>query len=182
MLSHGKNTYNVRMKQFCIFLLIPFLLINVFKIFNIHLNYTESMPIGFYQKIHVAKIKDGDLTAVCLPDAIAIVGLKNHYLARGSCTNGSTPVLKKIIAVPGDNVLLTNQFIRVNKIIYYAPSQKKDPEKHWVKKFINNGEYKHIHSYWLYGSNDPTYSWDSRYYGGVKRANIIGTYKPLFTL
>ncbi len=149
---------------------------------DIRFNYTESMPVGFYQKIHVAKIKDGDLAAVCLPNIIAIAGLKNHYLAKGSCQNGSTPVLKKIIAMPGDTVLLTNQFIKVNKIFYDAPTQTKDPQNHVVKKFISNSEYKHIHSYWLYGSNDPKYSWDSRYYGGINKSHIIGIYKPFFTL
>src|SRR3990167_77315 len=150
------------MKKFFLIPLFLFLLIAIFETVGIRFNYTESMPVGFYQKIHTAKIKDGDLAAVCLPNAIAIVGLKNYYLARGSCQNGSTPVLKKIVAVPGDHVVLSNQFIVVNKIFYYAPTQTKDPQNHAVKKFISDGDYKHIHTYWLYGANDPQYSWDSR--------------------
>ena len=105
--------------------------------------------------------------------------LKNHYLIKGSCSNGSIPVLKKVIAKPQDCVSLNNQFITVNNIAYRAPQQRKDSQGHIVKKMIHNGRYLLVDRYWLYGANDPIHSWDSRYYGGVTRHHIIGVYKPL---
>lgn len=91
-----------------------FLLIFIIKIAGIRFNYTNSMPIGFYIKMKATTIRDGDIVAVCLPDIIANMGLKKHYLTRGSCNNGSVPVLKKVIAIPGDSVSINNQFITVN--------------------------------------------------------------------
>lgn len=171
------------MKKFYFVFIFLFLFIFfTLKFFGIRFNYTESMPIGFYKKVHSVHIARNDLVAVCLPNRIALEGLKRHYLIHGSCSNGSTPVLKKIIAVPGDTVSLNNQMMIVNDISFIAPLQLKDSSHQLIKKFIKNGEHKNIDSYWLYGINDPTYSWDSRYYGGVDCKNIIGVYKPVLTL
>lgn len=140
------------------------------------------MPIGFYKKIQTTAIAHNDLVAVCLPNKISTEGLEKQYVARGTCHDGSTPVLKKVIAIPGDSVFLSNHYIAVNHVSYYAPLQSKDRHNCLVKKWIKNGGNKNINSYWVYGENDPVYSWDSRYYGGVARHNIIGIYKPLLTL
>lgn len=167
------------MKKILLFSFFVFSLVLILKITGIRFNYTESMHIGFYKKTHGTTISNGDLVAVCLPNKIAEVGLNNHYLARGSCNNKSTPVLKKVIAAPGDSVSLNNQFITVDDLSYRAPRQLKDSRNLPVKKFIRNGNYQHIKTYWLYGENDPIHSWDSRYYGGITRQHIIGVYKPL---
>lgn len=160
---------------------IPFLFLAL-KITGVRLNYTNSMPIGFYKKTHAANIKDGDLVAVCLPNHIADIGLKNHYIAHGTCSNGSTPILKKVIAIAGDSVSVNNYFMTVNGLSYPAPRLRTDRRHQAVQKIIQNGYYPHTQFYWLYGANDPSHSWDSRYYGGVSRDHIIGTYKPLLTL
>lgn len=167
------------MKKYLAFIFLFFFFIIVIKFIGVKFNYTDSMPVGFYKKTQTTIIHRGDLVAVCLPQQIAKIGLKNHYLAHGSCTNGSIPVLKKIIAIPDDSVSLSNQFITVDDLSYPAPRQHKDFHNHLVKKIIRNGSYQHIQTYWLYGANDPVHSWDSRYYGGVTRQHIIGVYKPL---
>ena len=170
------------MKKFLLLLSPVLLLIAALKIAGIRFHYTNSMPIGFYERIQTTKIANNDLAAVCLPNSISKVGLERRYIARGTCHNGSTPVLKKVIAIPGDSVFLSNLYIVVNHVSYTAPFQSRDRHNYIVKKWIKNGGYKNINSYWLYGANDPLYSWDSRYYGGVKKSNIIGIYKPLLTL
>lgn len=169
------------MKKCLLLGLSVFVVIFIIKIAGIRFNYTNSMPIGFYIKIKTSTIRDGDIVAACLPDDIALIGMRNHYLARGSCKNGSVPVLKKLIAVPGDSVSLNNQFITVNGISYLAPRQPKDNHGHRVEKIFKNKRYSHTSMYWLYGANDPFDSWDSRYYGGVTRQHIIGVYKSLLT-
>ena len=140
------------------------------------------MPIGFYKSVNAKIIHRGDLVAVCLPKNIAAEGLKRHYLKSGSCPSGVVPVLKKVIAVPGDLVVLSKQFITVNDLMYLAPLQLKDHLQKPVKQFVKNGSFKRIKNFWLYGANDPVHSWDSRYYGGVARYNIVGVFKSELTL
>ncbi len=137
--------------------MIPFLILCAlilfvlfFKAFGIQFNYTESMPIGFYKSIKARVIHRGDLVAVCLPKKIAAEGLAKHYLKSGSCPFGVVPVLKKIIAVPGDAVRLSDHFITVNDLMYPAPQQSKDHLNKSVKHFVKNGSFKHIKTFWLY--------------------------------
>jgi conjugative transfer signal peptidase TraF len=143
------------------------------------INYTSSLPIGIYQKSSISVIHHDDIVAVCLPAAIAHEGLVRDYLAHGHCPGGSVPVLKQVIAIPHDTVKLTNQQITVGNQAYFAPQQAHDHNGIRVKHFIQNGTYQNIKTYWLYGYNAPFNSWDSRYYGGVKRSQIIGVYKPV---
>ncbi len=170
------------MKKCLLLGLSVFLLIFIIKVTGIRFNYTNSMPIGFYIKLKTIAVHNGDTVAACLPNKIGKIGLENHYLARGSCSNGSVPVLKKVIAIPGDSVSINNQFITVNNLFYPAPRQTKDNHGHHVEKVIRNGRYFSTNSYWLYGANDPIDSWDSRYYGGVTRQHIIGVYKSFLPL
>lgn len=138
------------------------------------------MPIGFYRRIMITKIKRGDLVAVCLPKRIAVVALERGYLRAGNCPSKVIPVLKQVIAVPGDTVILTNSNITVNGVKYTAPFMPLDHNKKALQKFISNGLYQHTDGYWIYGANDPINSWDSRYYGAVTRKAISGVYKPLW--
>lgn len=139
------------------------------------------MPIGFYEQIMTREIKRGDLVSVCLPKPIAAVALQRGYLRAGNCPSEVVPVLKRVIAIPGDTITLTNSDITVNGLKYYAPFMSIDHNKRPLQKFIHNGLYQSNHGYWIYGDNDPIQSWDSRYYGAVDRKAIIGIYKPLLT-
>ena len=139
------------------------------------------MPLGFYQRIDTSKIKQGDLVSVCLPKQIAAIALQRGYLRSGSCPSQVIPVLKQVIAIPGDTVTLTDSNIIVNGFKYLAPFMPMDHNKQPLQKFIPNGIYRSSGGYWIYGANDAVNSWDSRYYGAVNRAAIIGVYKPLLT-
>jgi conjugative transfer signal peptidase TraF len=161
-----------------VIILLVFILLNVF---HIQLNYTSSMPIGFYRRVVVTNITRGDLVAVCLPKQIAAIALQRGYLSAGHCPSKVIPVLKQVIAIPGDTVMLTNSEIAVNGLVYAAPFMPTDHKKKLLQKFVTSGLYQHTDGYWIYGANDPVKSWDSRYYGGVDRKTIIGVYKPLLT-
>lgn len=157
--------------------LFPILLL---KIFHLHVNLTTSMPIGFYRPLASPTIRRGDIAAVCLPLPIAKLGLAHHYLLRGQCPGGAIAVIKRIIAVPGDTVTVTDQAMIVNHHVYTAPQQRFDHAHHRIARLIPRGVPVHNRLYWLYGSHDPARSWDSRYYGGVSRAHILGIVTPVW--
>ena len=151
-----------------------------FQLFNLRFNFTDSMPIGLYQLQKGDSLQRGQIIMVCLPEGLAQEGYTRGYLSKSiTCPNHIEPVLKKLIAVPPDNVVLTNTQIIVNDTPLNAPLFRMD-RKGRPTNPIPRGEYFKTKLYWIYGEHDQTYSWDSRYYGGVPRANIIGTAKPLF--
>lgn len=155
---------------------ILFLGLILFAYFNLSLNITTSMPVGIYIR-SVGKIKVGDIVLSCLNDPYKTLGLKKSYLERGHACNGADPVIKMVIALPGDHVVLANNYIEVNRIKYFFPTF------YWNSKgrklnIYPRGNYPSTRGYWLIGTHDMK-SWDSRYWGPVNDKQILRKIKPL---
>lgn len=126
---------------------LPILLITWFWLLDLRFNLSSSMPIGLYRLHPYRTPERGDWVAVRMPNA-------RHSL------------IKQIIAIPGDEVSLTDHSITVNGKEYLAP------------KLIDEAP-SNKNGYWLYGMNDPIHSWDSRYFGAVTEQAIQGVVTPL---
>ena len=152
--------------------ILPIFLISM-KIFGIIISYSGSIPIGFYRIVsNVDAIKRGDYISFCLPNKIAQMGMSRGYIKSGNCVNGSKELIKKVIALPGDKITVTDNMLRINNnTAYYAPTHILDKNKLPVHQFIKKGT-RIARGYWVYGNNNSFYSWDSRYYGGISKINI----------
>lgn len=155
----------------------------LFWIFGIIFTYTGSIPVGFYRIVaNSGPIQRGDIISFCLPDKVAEMGLKRGYLHHGTCANGSEELIKQVVAVPGDTVALSQNQMTVNGVTmgmeYFAPTHVMDKDHLPVYRFIQDGTYI-ANGYWVYGYGNPRYSWDSRYYGGIPKANIKHRLVPL---
>ena len=136
------------------------------------------MPIGIYKIENANNIVEGDFVSICLPNQYAKIGMEQGYISGGSCKNGSSPLIKEIIAVPGDSVTIKNNQMIVNGITFLAPRFTDDRKGNPIEK-IKDGDYGVTSLYWVYGEHDKTYSWDSRYFGGIPKEDIIGKAKPI---
>lgn len=172
------------LRHFLTILSIPACIVTVAYVVGIRINLTPSMPLGLYY-FSSSEPKRGDIVAACLPENIAKEGLKRYYLFYGRCHDNSAThsmaVLKKVIAVPDDEVIVGDTEMIVNGRIYTAPQQSTDSNGLPITHFIHKKFYNCVTGFWLYGENNPVRSWDSRYYGGIARKNIIGVYRPLWT-
>ncbi len=183
-MSHINLTRHLRVNikaalPWMIMIAIILLIDGLMKWQHLSINLTSSMPIGIYQRQATNSIHRGDIVALCLPKETALLGLKRGYLRKGSCPSGAIPVLKEVIAVPGDNVMVTKGDIIVNGKPYWAPIQIRDRMgRTMVTKVVLN-QSQQARGYWLYGMNNPIYSWDSRYYGEVLRVYILGIYRRI---
>ncbi|OAI47777.1 hypothetical protein AYO45_05600 [Gammaproteobacteria bacterium SCGC AG-212-F23] len=140
------------------------------KIWGVIINITPSMREGIYIRTY-GEIKRGDIVAACLKDPYKTIGLKQLYIEKGSKCSGADPIVKKIIAIPGDNVRLTDKYIQVNNTILSFPTVTKDSVGRGLNSYPR-GNYLHVKGYWLIGTNSPN-SWDSRYWGSVEREQIL---------
>lgn len=141
-------------------------------------NFTASLPYGFYIK-SISSIKEGDYIAFCLDKKNQELGLARKYLEPGSLCNGSSPLLKKVIALPMQQVILANDFIQIgDKKLPYKTLQYDSYNR--VLFSYPKGAYK-SNCYWLVGDNDTLHSWDSRYYGCINATQILYKIKPLLT-
>lgn len=134
------------------------------------------MKEGIYIKKY-GKISRGDILAFCLEDPYKTIGLHRLYIEKGQRCHGATPLIKEIIAIPGDNVVLTNQYIEVNGITYPYKTLYVDSMGRKLGTYPH-GNYFNTQGYWLIGTHALN-SWDSRYWGPVSKRQVLYQLKPL---
>ncbi|MDX2165048.1 MAG: conjugative transfer signal peptidase TraF [Gammaproteobacteria bacterium] len=135
------------------------------------INVSPSEPLGIYKIKRNVQFQRGDIVAVCLPSKIQQIGLKRAYLLPGIRCGETAPLIKTIIAMPGDIVILKDDEIIVNDKILPYGTKNFDSEGRKLAKF-SRGIYKNINKYWLIGVSSPD-SWDSRYWGMVDKKYLL---------
>jgi conjugative transfer signal peptidase TraF len=144
------------------------------------LNTSYSLPLGIY-------IRTGDprarLIEFCPAQPFAAESSSRGYRTRGSaCADGGVPLLKPVVAIAGDIVVLAADGIRVNgrllpktaPLYYDAAGRSLHPWPFgsyvvqkgtvWVASTYNRGSY------------------DSRYMGPIRTAQIRARLRPLWLL
>ena len=76
------------------------------------------MPKGIYYNIHQKWPNNGDIVAICLSQELRQLALKDGYVRHGGHCHGTTPLIKQIVAMPGDKVWITDDTITVNHKVY----------------------------------------------------------------
>lgn len=151
----------------------------VIKQYRLKINWSDSMPIGIYKEVAQGNYHRDDIVVVCLPIEIAKEGVRAGYIGQGNCPGQTTPLIKKLIALPGDKVMLTSKYIMANKRSFPIVIRGTDDRGQMINQYVKMGS-RISKGYWLYGSGNPTNSWDSRYYGAVPYSSLRGTYAPVW--
>lgn len=161
---------------------IPAVAGTVKKVFPVFVTSNSIRP-GLYLPVDGA-IHRGDFIQFCLNTIEFKLALQREYITRGKC-NGGSDITKEVIAVPGDvvNVYPDKTTIQYGKHLktYNAPRYIKDWTGEFAPRTITEGSYKLNSGYWVYGNDNQTYSWDSRYYGAINLSQIKLKIKPLLT-
>lgn len=144
----------------------------------IQINTTDSVKKGLYYIKKSSQYKLNDYVVFCLDDLTAKKAYMAKYINHGSCPGGYEPLLKKIIAVPGDYLLFDNNLIKTPSGEYQAPTFKKDKSNHSINFKQQYGSLI-LSGFWVYGDNNIR-SFDSRYFGQIKQKQILYVAKPLF--
>jgi conjugative transfer signal peptidase TraF len=142
---------------------------------GLRVNTTESEPLGIYwmqpyKKEEGTTLAKGDLIEFCP----AIRQQDYPFTPKGPCDGGTRPFLKQVIGTPGDQVRADERGVTVNGQ-FIPDSQPKNHSEatqtrlpHWRgDKPLDRDEY------WVYGSQNPQDSFDSRYYGPIKVRQIL---------
>jgi conjugative transfer signal peptidase TraF len=162
-------------------ILISSILLGTYYYFFQHhliINKTESMPRGVYLEQSTTVIKEGDIVAICLPSFLKREALGRGYIGHSFYCNGTTPLIKKVIATPNKNIVVTERKILVEKNQYDIQYYRHDASGRNLSR-IASGYYKSS-GYWVLGIASNR-SWDSRYFGELPRNSILCVLKPIFT-
>jgi conjugative transfer signal peptidase TraF len=135
-------------------------------------NVSGSVPVGLYRLQPAGNLSVTELVAVQPPEPLAAFLADNSYLPRG------VPMLKRVLALPGQTVCRAGRAITVDNI---AAGEARDrdgrgrPLPVWQGcRVIADGEVFLMN----WRSAD---SFDGRYFGVLPVSGIIGRAKPMWT-
>lgn len=144
----------------------------------IRINLTSSVKKGVYKVYSTECLKKDDYIALCLNEKNSDSIFKKSYIKKGhDCYGRYESLLKKIIAIPNDEIEINKNFILVNghktnlTILEMDRNNKPIPKNNYTNKFKLNG-------YWVIGDNNPN-SFDSRYFGEISKKQILYKAVPL---
>ena len=129
-------------------------------------NTSASLPFGFYRITKAANLKRGDVLRTCLPDTLSQFAVQRGYLRQGTCPGGSTRIGKPVIALQGDTVSVSDQYIQVKGHRgFEIPIYEHDRRGRRLSNAIGTHVLPPGTCFLL--STHSALSYDSRYYGPV---------------
>lgn len=135
-------------------------------------NASESVPVGLYRLHPADGLAVSDLVVVSPPEPLATFLADGHYLPRG------IPLLKRVLALPGQTVCRNHLAITVDKIELGAAREhdsRSRPLPVWQGcHVVADGEVFLMN----WQSAD---SLDGRYFGVLPASAIVGRAEPLWT-
>ncbi len=148
---------------------------------GVRLQWTDSLPKGFYREVDVAIVGRGTLGIWCLPIETARFARTRAYLGRGHCPGEVEAVGKMALAIGGDTVGLDSNGVSVNGVpIPGTRPLSRDsrgrplPHAEYGTRRLSRGEF------WLWSPYSPR-SYDSRYFGAVPASALVSGVRPVLT-
>jgi conjugative transfer signal peptidase TraF len=153
----------------------------IFRLSGIYINTTSSFPLGLY-KIVNRPVTKGAYVSFCPPQGkVFELAVARHYINPGDCPGGYGKLLKRVFAQGGDRVSINQMGIEVNgrllpnsrPLVADADGQPL-PQFHFAKQRLD------VFEYLLLSDINPQ-SFDARYFGLIRRAQIKHVVEPFLT-
>ena len=135
-------------------------------------NASASVPIGFYLVKPADALHVGELVVVRPPQAVASFLAERGYLARG------VPLLKRVLALPGQTVCRTGRAITVDGMVLGNALDRDQLGRvlpDWQGCRIVADSEVFLMNWW------STNSFDGRYFGPLSASTIVGRAVPFWT-
>jgi conjugative transfer signal peptidase TraF len=151
--------------------------------FGVVFNYTHSAPFGLYREEFEseATIHDPAPYVFFCPDRRwpSMRGEPNYRDPMRTCPDGFSPLIKPVVAWPGDLVSVSANGIRVNgRPLPNSASIERDSKGQQLRPFAH-GEYRvGPNELWVV-SSFSTRSFDSRYFGPIPLRSVHSWLRPL---
>ena len=145
------------------------------------INTTKSIPIGLYWTTSAPVAKGAYVLFCPPPGALFDAARARGYIGAGYCPGGYGYLMKRVLAVKGDTVTVSDKGVRVNgeHVARSVPLQadaagRPLPRYPPVCQRLGQAEL-------LVMSDASATAFDSRYFGPIHRAQIQAVIKPILT-
>jgi conjugative transfer signal peptidase TraF len=146
---------------------------------GLRFNSTGSLPIGLYR---VSTPADASLAEFCPPEPLSRLSVARQYRNRGNCPDGDNPLMKPIVAEPGDVVVFSKSGLEVNgKLLGNTAPRSQDSKARPLPHYPFGTYQVSSGTVWVASSYHPL-SFDSRYFGPIPTTIIRHRLKPFLTL
>ena len=144
------------------------------------INTTTSLPLGLYRAIE-APVARGAYVKFCPPpSALFDEAARRGYLHAGFCPGGYGPLLKRVLAVPGDRVQVAGDGVRIDgRVVPLSAPMWADGGGRTLPRYVQD-RVLNASELMLMSDVSPV-SFDARYFGPVDRAQVQTVIEPLFT-
>ena len=148
---------------------------------GLRFNSTKSIPVGLY-RTSAEPVGKGDYVLFCPPETpIFLEARERGYISAGFCPGNLGQMMKRVLAVGGDVVSISDNGVSVNgtalplsKPIHADPAGRPLPRYHSDDFVIRKNEV-------LLMSDASATSFDGRYFGPVHQFQIMSGLVPVFT-
>ena len=135
-----------------------------FDFCGIRVNTSASLPIGLYRTTSDCSVR---LIELCPAEPFGSLSANRAYRAKGNCPDGAEPLMKPIVAVPGDTVVVTAAGISVNGKLLPNSAPLSFDTRHRALQHWPFGKYRvEPGTVWVISSYNAR-SYDSRYFGPI---------------
>ncbi|QPC89018.1 conjugative transfer signal peptidase TraF (plasmid) [Mesorhizobium sp. NBSH29] len=146
---------------------------------GLRLNLTPSYPLGLWSIGPMdGPAALGDLVFICPPDTPAFrLGRERGYLHRGLCPGWFSPLIKTITAIEGQHVEVGANVSIDRRPLAHSQLHAADAQGRTLAPFAG-GIVPPAH---LFLHSDFAGSYDSRYFGPIPSAGLLGRARPVLT-
>lgn len=144
---------------------------------DVRLNLTPSEPLGLWKIVPLDRPAAlGDLVHICPPAGpVTALGLERGYFRRGLCAGGAAPLIKTIAATAGSRIVVDADVVIDSA---HLPLSRLSPaDGHGRSLSPWPGGVVAPRQLFLHSSFAGSY--DSRYFGPVPEAGLLGLARPI---
>ncbi|MBS7546447.1 conjugative transfer signal peptidase TraF [Ancylobacter oerskovii] len=144
------------------------------------INLTPSEPIGLWRIVPLDRpVAVGDLVFVCPPPGpISVFGRERGYFRWGSCPGDAAPLIKTVAALAGSRIDVGASIVIDGDALPRSELIARDgagrPLIPWTGGIVPTSQ--------IFVHSPFAGSYDSRYFGPLPDAGLLGLARPIFTL
>ena len=176
-----QSRYHRTINVLTAYVLLGFLILFVSDWLGLRLNTTHSVAPGFYWVVNKQPEK-GNFVSFCpAQDSMTQMAYERGYIGFGNCPSHYERLLKIVEGVSGDKVELDKQGVDINgTLLLQSAVLSKDGLGRALLPFSKKAIVLKPDELWVMTNRSPL-SFDSRYFGPIRLAQISDVVKPLWT-